>query len=158
MKTETSEIQELLFAVLPHWRYRIVKPFKEMLGDGVSLEMYYCIQIIRAYSGMFTMSELARKTRMPKQQTTKLVDKLIQCGFVERVRTLDDRRTVKLKICDKANAYIDNFLDSDAAYFKDFFNNMSLENRTDFADSLKTILKIFEEMSETESKERDNQC
>ena len=52
--------QEELLALMPVWNYRIAKPFKQMLDEGVSLEMYYCIQTLRWYGGTLTMSELAR--------------------------------------------------------------------------------------------------
>ena len=160
MKIKTSEIQELLLAVLPHWRYRIVKPFKKILGDGVSMEMYYCIQILRTNPDLMTMTELARKTGMPKQQVTKMVDRLIGQEFVERVQSPDDRRTIKLKITDKATEYINHFLESDAACFKEFFDNMESDDRNAFASALKTIFDIFIEMSKNDlvGKESDSQC
>ena len=44
---QTNEIQELLFDTIPAWHYWFARPFKRMLNDGVSLDMYYCIQSMR---------------------------------------------------------------------------------------------------------------
>ena len=41
--------------------------------DGVSLDMYYCIQSMRRSGRTMTMTELANFARMPKQQMSKLV-------------------------------------------------------------------------------------
>ena len=41
---QTNEIQELLLDTIPAWHYWFARPFKRMLNDGVSLDMYYCIQ------------------------------------------------------------------------------------------------------------------
>ena len=61
---DIRHLQEELLALMPVWNYRIAKPFKQMLDEGVSLEMYYCIQTLRWYGGTLTMSELARYVRM----------------------------------------------------------------------------------------------
>ena len=39
---QTNEIQELLLDTIPAWHYWFARPFKRMLNDGVSLDMYYC--------------------------------------------------------------------------------------------------------------------
>ena len=44
---QTNEIQELLLDTIPAWHYWFARPFKRMLNDGVSLNMYYCIQSMR---------------------------------------------------------------------------------------------------------------
>ncbi len=46
-KLEIEQIQEESLGLLPQWNYRIIKPFKQLLDEGISLEMYYCIQILR---------------------------------------------------------------------------------------------------------------
>ena len=37
---QTNEIQELLLDTIPAWHYWFARPFKRMLNDGVSLDMY----------------------------------------------------------------------------------------------------------------------
>ena len=105
----------MLLAIMPQWHYWFAKPFKRLLDDGVSLEMYYCIQFLRLNGETMTMSELAATTGMTKQQMTKIVNRLIEHNFVERVSDPDDRRIIRLKIKDKAESYINRFLDRDAA-------------------------------------------
>ena len=65
---QTNEIQELLLDTIPAWHYWFARPFKRMLNDGVSLDMYYCIQSMRRSGRTMTMTELANFARMPKQQ------------------------------------------------------------------------------------------
>ena len=87
---QTNEIQELLLDTIPAWHYWFARPFKRTLNNGVSLDMYYCIQSMRRSNRTMTMTELANFARMPKQQMSKLVDKLVEGGFAERL---------SLKIC-----------------------------------------------------------
>ena len=85
---QTNEIQELLLDTIPAWHYWFARPFKRMLNDGVSLDMYYCIQSMRRSNRTMTMTELANFARMPKQQMSKLADKLVHAAVdvVERIR------------------------------------------------------------------------
>lgn len=125
-----GQMQELLLAMLPQWHYKIAKPFKQMLDNGVSLEMYYCIQMLRMNNNEVSMTEFARITKMPKQQMTKMVNKLIEFEFVERVSDPDDRRIIKLRITQKANEYINHFLEKEAVYYKKMFECMDEEKET----------------------------
>ena len=143
---DIRHLQEELLALMPVWNYRIAKPFKQMLDEGVSLEMYYCIQTLRWYGGTLTMSELARYVRMPKHQMTKMADRLIAHEFVKRVYDVDDRRVIRLQITEKALAYIDHFLDEDAGCFRKLFENMTEENRDRFQEAMKAMIDILIEL------------
>ena len=77
---QTNEIQELLLDTIPAWHYWFARPFKRMLNDGVSLDMYYCIQSMRRSGRTMTMTEHANYARMPKQQKRKHVAKLDEGG------------------------------------------------------------------------------
>ena len=141
-----KELQELLLTIMPHWHYHIAKPFKQMLDSGVSPEMYFSIQLLRQNSDMLTMSELASRTRMPKQQMTKIVNKLIEYGFAERVRDSSDRRIIRLHVTEKAIEYVDNFLEKEASNFRDLFLQMSCEDKEDLINALKTIQRILDRL------------
>ena len=143
---DIRHLQEELLALMPVWNYRIAKPFKQMLDEGVSLEMYYCIQTLRWYGGTLTMSEFARYVRMPKHQMTKMADRLIAHEFVKRVYDVDDRRVIRLQITEKALAYIDHFLDEDAGCFRKLFENMTEENRVRFQEAMKAMIDILIEL------------
>ena len=114
---DIRHLQEELLALMPVWNYRIAKPFKQMLDEGVSLEMYYCIQTLRWYGGTLTMSELARYVRV-----------------------------IRLQITEKALAYIDHFLDEDAGCFRKLFENMTEENRVRFQEAMKAMIDILIEL------------
>ena len=143
---EINELQELLLAfILPQWQYWIIKPLKRRLKEGVSLGMYYCLQILQRHEGkMMTMSELARHTRMTKQQMTNTISCLVECGLVERVQDPADRRIVRLKTTEKADAYIHRFLTQDTAYLKELLASVSEADRAELKEALKTLCRIFQ--------------
>ncbi len=141
---QTNEIQELLLDTIPAWHYWFARPFKRMLTDGVSLDMYYCIQAMRRSGRTMTLPELANFARMPKQQMSKLVDKLVEGGFAERLSDPDDRRVIRLRATEKADEYVASFLEKDAAEFRAFFDQLEGEERETFCTALRTIHDTFE--------------
>lgn len=152
IQTKTEEIQEMLLAIMPQWHYWFAKPFKRLLDEGVSLEMYYCIQFIRMNGEkMMTMSELAAATGMTKQQMTRVVNRLIEHNFVVRVPDSDDRRIIRLAITDNALNYINHFLGKDAAYFREFFGGLSPSDRNELAQALKSLLEIFGKLPQNDA-------
>lgn len=137
------KIQEMLLELLPQWNYKIAKPFKQLQDEGVSLEMYYCIKTLQWGGGMMTMSELGRYTKMPKQQMTKMVNRLVEQAFVERVYDSTDRRIIKIRLTDTAQNYLDHFVEHDASCFRPLLDAMSDADITIFQQSLEQLLDVF---------------
>ncbi len=142
-KLEIGQIQEELLGLLPQWNYRITKPFKQLLDEGISLEMYYCIRILRWLGGTATMTELGTYALMPKQQMTKMVNRLVEHQLVERLEDPADRRIIKIRLTDTAFQYIDHFLSEDAKCFRYLLEQMDGEDRIAFRNAIKTISDIF---------------
>lgn len=142
---DVERVQEYLLGLLPYWNYRIAKPFKQQLDEHVSLEMYYSIQMLRCH-GEMTMTEFARALQMPKQQMTKLVNRLFEDQFVERVYDPEDRRVIKIVITKKALDYIGHFLNREAGCFRDLITQMDEADRDAFGGAVETILRILSKL------------
>lgn len=106
-KTSEKFVQNLLL-VMPNWHAKLVRPFKDTLNKEMSLETYYCLETLKL-CGCVTMSELARHLKVPKQQVTKLIDKLSEHQFVERVCREEDRRAVWIRLTPTAASYLDEY-------------------------------------------------
>jgi len=140
---ELQELQELVLATIPPWHFYLSRPFKRLLAEDVSLEMYYTLQALRR-GDMVTMTELSKRMRHPKQRMTKVVDRLVERGFVERVSDPSDRRIIRLRITDAALGYVDTFLQQEAGCYRELFEKMSAEERAAFRGALGTIHDILE--------------
>lgn len=136
---ELRQIQEQLLSMLPLWNYRIAKPFKQLLEEGISLEMYYCIKTIQWYGEPLTMSELARYTMSSKQQMTKVVNRLVEQELAERLYDPANRRIIKIDITEKARLYTDHFIESNADCFRPFLEQMSDEDLADFQRGIELV-------------------
>lgn len=136
-------LQENLLALLPMWNYNIAKPLKQFLDDGISLEMYYCIQAMRWYEKPIKMSELSELTKTPKKQMTKVADRLVEQQLVERVYDPLDRRIVRLQLTEYALSYIDHFLEQDGGYFKSILGQIEQEDLLRFQAAIKTLIDVL---------------
>ena len=116
-----------LLQVMPDWHSRLVRPFKEMLNGEMSLETYYCLQTLRM-RGLATMTELAHELKVPKQQVTKLLDKLCECEFVERVQHAEDRRSVCIRLTPKAVTYLDSYYTKNRAFIESLEEQLTEED------------------------------
>ncbi|MGI6070181.1 MAG: MarR family winged helix-turn-helix transcriptional regulator [Blautia sp.] len=108
-KARISEIfvQNLLLA-LPNWHTKLVRPFKESLHGEMSLETYYCLETLRM-SGAITMTELAQKLKVPKQQVAKLIGTLSEHRFIDRIASEEDKRMIYLQPTPQAVEYLDQY-------------------------------------------------
>ena len=106
-KISEKFVQNLLIA-MPVWHSKLVRPFKDTLNGEMSLETYYCLETVKM-RGTATMTELARQLKVPKQQATKLVDRLSENQFVERVHNQEDRRVTWIRLTPKAVSYLDEY-------------------------------------------------
>lgn len=139
-------LQELILATHPLWHYWMVKPFKQMLDEDVSIGMYYCIQTLAAHGDTMTMSELAKTVHCSKQQMTKTVNKLMECGLTARIQDPSDRRIVRLKLTEEGVQFITCFLDKVTDYYKPMLDLMNQEERTDFTEAIRTLHRIFSDI------------
>lgn len=145
---QTKDFWEILFSTMQMWHYHIAKPFKHLLDDGISPEMYYSIQLLRRHDDMLAMSELAALTRMPKQQMTKTVNRLINYDFVERISDPTDRRIIRLHVTEKALRYLDTFFECQTEYYEDLLKRMSDEDKCKFTDALQSLNSVLGKLSE----------
>ena len=141
------EIQEKLLSLLPCWNYQIAKPFKQLLDEGISLEMYYCIRTLQWGGGTMTMSELAGYTKMQKQQMTQMVNRLVEQKLVKRIYDPSNRRIIKIRLTDKAADYIQNFLKHDAGCFRPLLEEMTPQDLADFKKGLELLIDVFSNMT-----------
>lgn len=148
---DKTEIQELLFAVVPLWNYKVMKPFKQSLETGTSMDMYYCIQILRLHEKSMKMNEIASQMNMSKQQTTKLIDNMVEHKLVERVYDEKDRRVINIQATKYSKQYIDYFLKEKVSCFDTLLLDMNEEDKIHFKNILQELFMLL--MKDTKKKE-----
>lgn len=142
---EVNELQSLLLKVIPQWNYRISRPFKQLFEDNVTPPMFFCMELLRI-NGSQSMSSLGRWSRMPKQQMTKLVNKLIACDYVRRTNHPEDRRVVLVELSEKGLAYTQEFEQKENDYYRNLLLSMDEQDREEFGQALETIKRVLEKL------------
>lgn len=107
---------------------------------------------------MMTMSELAKRTQMPKQQMTKIISRLVECELVERVHDPADRRIVRLKTTEKATLYIHQFLTQDTAFLQEILDSVDETDQKELEEALKTVCRIFQTLHCTQNSLEKEEC
>lgn len=134
-------VQNMLY-VLPYWNSRLVRPFKETLNKEMSLETYYCLETVRR-CGSVTMTELAGYLKIPKQQVTKLVDKLINCQFVERFFDPGDRRLIRIRLSKRAEDYLDQYYMKNKEFIQGLETTLTETQLQELNQAVRTLLRIL---------------
>jgi len=162
---QEEEMQQLLLELMPPWHYWMVKPFKKLLSENdVSMGMYYTLKMLRWYNSPVIMGELAKTAQCSKQQMSKMVSKLIECEFVERIDEPNDRRMVRLQVTEKGLEYMQHLEQLAKEAYVLMLNAVPEKDKDDFFNALKTLKTVFNEMkpemlsSPEDDKERKGDC
>ena len=135
--------QETIIKLLPLWQNKIARPFRQILDEGITYEMYNCMQFLLWFEDGIAMTELAKALQLPKQRLTKLINSLVENGFALRRSDANDRRVIKVLLTDKAKQYIERISSCDIESYKENFKNMDMEEMEQFQTAVETLLRIL---------------
>ncbi len=153
-----EELQELVLHIMPQWHHRLAKPFKSLLADGISPKVYHSMLILSESDAPMSMGELGSAMHMTKQQTTKVVNRLIELELGQRSGDETDRRIVRIELTDKAKAYIESFRILQSEYYGRLFSGMEERDREDFAEALRTLDGIFKKLPCVSTEKGGEEC
>ncbi len=145
-KKTTEKISENfvknLLGVMPNWHAKLVRPFKDTLHREMSLETYYCLQTLKM-NGTMTMTQLAQKLKVPKQQVTKLIDTLSTHQFVERVNNEEDRRSIRIRLTPMAVSYLDKYYLKDTGFIRMLEEQLTMQELMQLNDAMEVLDRIL---------------
>ena len=159
-----DEIQQLLLELMPPWHYWMVKPFKKILSDDeVSMGMYYTLRLLRWYDRPVIIGELAKTAQCSKQQMSKMMGKLIECGYVQQLKDPADRRMILLQVTEKGTAYMEHLEELTRESYQPLLKAIPEGESKRFFDALETLHDVFNKMkpemlSFEKDKERKGDC
>lgn len=86
------------------------------------------------------INELAEKTSLGKSTLTSMLDRLENRGFVQRVHSKDDRRTILIRRTEKDKVFQDLYVKVSQEMTRLFYNGFSVKEIDQFENYLKRIL------------------
>lgn len=135
-------VDKILY-MLPYWHYRIEKPLKQLQKkEGMSLEIYYCLQMLKR-EGTMSMSALSHRLHISKQQATKMINTLDKQQFIERIYDTKDRRMIQIKPTPKAIQYIEDNTEMNEAFLKILKQEFHDKEIDAFSKIMDALIDIF---------------
>lgn len=101
------ELSQLIFDFLPLFRKRL--SHFDFIPENLQLPSNHAhVMAIISRHGKMTMSTLAQKTEIAKPNISIIVNKLLEEGYISRMRDLCDKRVNYISITDKGEELISN--------------------------------------------------
>jgi len=144
-KIDRTEVTHLLAGLLPLMHRKVMRPACQMGRCTLTPLQFIALMLILDQEAK-TMTELADKMEVSKQQMTPIVDKLVGAGFVQRSQDAADRRIVKLSVTQGGMEFLDNHL---RQVGKSLEERMGFLSETEFAQldqAVTTLTAICEKM------------
>lgn len=102
-----KETVKKLYEVLPIIMRKFVRPVEQQTKIKVSPMQFNAMIVISNYKSA-TMKTIAEELNISKQQTTLIIDKLIDIGYVKRENDKYDRRIIRITLTDTGIHFMDN--------------------------------------------------
>lgn len=96
-------------------------------------------------AGTISMSELSRRLQITQGVATRMVDRLLEKGMVERERDKADRRVVLVSTSRKGKKLAEDMERVNKMKIKELFQTVSSKEREDFLKFLKGLEQQFEQ-------------
>jgi len=143
VSTECVEhIAQGIFQVQPLLKKRLIKLSAIQSDQGIPLSHVQVLAMLEEVGSM-SVSEISKRFGIAKPNITPLVDRLVNAGLVDRVRSETDRRVVNIVILEEGRErlrQIQNALNDHVASWQ---NSLSLEDFACLERALDDILTVL---------------
>lgn len=130
--TEADQrVVETIIDALPEI-VRAVNATRNSLSPGLRMPQVRALLRLAREEGL-TMGELARQIGVSHAGATQTVDQLVEAGLVERERSAEDRRVVRLRLTDRARPEMDAALGRRARQVREVCDQLGPEEARAFA-------------------------
>ena len=134
---------------------RITKPYSDNSQGELGSRGFYALCVLAAYGSM-SMTEFGMRANMKKQQTTKVVDKLVDLKFAERSYDKKDRRTIWIQVTATGNKFLQkNDTYSVNALFE-MIRALGTEVQDEFFPALKTVNSVLAKLPKLPPPDQNN--
>ncbi|MCD6569955.1 MAG: MarR family transcriptional regulator [Deltaproteobacteria bacterium] len=109
---------------------------------GLSFMAIYVLQLLRRHSPL-RMRDVVEELGIPFSSATRLIARLENMKFVERVSTEDDRRGVSIHLCDAGNDVIRSIEDDSFFLISKNISDFSGDSISGFIETARNMGKIL---------------
>lgn len=120
----------------------VIEKVFPILGQGykedLTFQEFYTV-ISVSYFGEMKMTDFADDLGIKKQQATRIINSLVEKGFIERSHEESDRRIIRIGLTPHAGAYLGDYFKKTALLMGDSINEFSQAELKELMDALGTI-------------------
>ena len=120
----------------------MVKNSVGIMGFAVNMSQLKAMTVFSEDS-LLSMGELCKMANVKMPSMTEVVDRFEQEGILERIRDMEDRRVVKVKMTAKGKKMHKEVLKKRADELTKRFGVLTTEERTSLVDSLKSVSELL---------------
>ena len=143
VSTECVEnIAQGIFQVQPLLKKRLVKLSAIQSEQGIPLSHVQVLAMLEEVGSM-SVSEISKRFGIAKPNITPLVDRLVNAGLVDRIRSETDRRVVNIVILEEGRERLRQIQNALNAHVAGWQNTLSAEEFTRLESALADILAIL---------------
>lgn len=124
---------------------KLSEPYHNSFKNILSPLQFYTLCVIK-FKNSITMTHLSESMKMPKQNMTKIVDKLIELGFVIRKRDVNDKRITNIYITEEGNRFLIDNAKENSKRVNDSIISLGEDDTNEFYDSIVKINKILSKL------------
>lgn len=131
-----------ILTVAPVLKKRLFRPDFEQASGQLPLS-YAQVLATLDVEGSMTVSEISEKFDIAKPNITPLIDRMIEAGYVKRVRNSTDRRVVHVMILDKGREKVKEMLSSLKVSISGWAQPIADEDMKKVTDAIEVLRSIL---------------
>ena len=142
---EMGNLEKLAWQILtvaPVLKKRLFRPDFEQSENQLPLSYAQVLATLNNEQSM-TVSEISERFDIAKPNITPLIDRMIEAGYVKRVRNSTDRRVVHVVILEKGREKVNDMVDSLKGSIQNWPNKMTEEDMVRVTDAIEVIRSIL---------------
>lgn len=137
-----DSIAQNIFTVMPLLRKRLLHMDAVQGEHGIPLSHVQVLSMLDE-TGSMSVSEISHRLGIAKPNITPLVDRLIECGYADRIRDTQDRRVVNVVILDEGRAKLVDIRASIGEHVQDWAQNLSAADFRELSEALQSLTRIL---------------
>lgn len=132
--------------IMPLFKKKLTKPKCLENHDNLN-HSHFQILVALNEQGRSSISDIAKKLLISTPNMTKLLNKLIDDGFVERIPDQKDRRIINIELTQKGKNHVDNAFEDLVLTFKERLSSLPDEQLDKLNNSLENLKEVLIEIS-----------
>lgn len=142
-----ESIARNIFSVMPLLRKRPLHMDVIQNEHGIPLSHVQVLSMLNE-SGSMSVSEISHRLGIAKPNITPLVDRLIENGYVDRIRDTNDRRIVNVVILPDGRQKLLSIEETICGQVSEWAQNLSAADFRELAESLESLKRILSRLQQ----------